>query len=110
MGVGAIGGVNAPDYSWYTPGGISSDSDMTDFAIDAIDQSDATDDITPITAPGIVTDIPNSHAKVAPIDYSENLNQDGMRKEHSSTRVEMQELHLAAMGFHTKRRAELLDL
>ena len=112
MGIDAISGYGSQDYSWYTPGtaGISDDFDMAlnaaDDAADAIDAEEAFS----VAAAQNVDVSERTYARVEPAEQSERFWGDTMKDDNSSMRVDMEQLLVAAMGFHTKRRLELLGL
>lgn len=118
MSIGAIGGVGGigSDYSWYTPGsaGKVQDNDSFDLALDAVDDTadaaDAADDIANVAEP-IATKAQNvSQQLISAVEESGQFSRDRMGQGFSDMRVSMEDLQMAAIGFHTKHRFELLGL
>ena len=110
MGIGTINGYGMQDYSWYTPGGNVAEVGGFDAALDAMD---AADDLNQAALVSGAQEIPQkqyTYARVEPVEYSNDIMRDSMGREHSTMKVEMENLHVAAMGFNTRRRMELLGL
>ena len=110
MGIGAISGYGMQDYSWYSPGGNVAEDGGFDAALDALD---AADDVSQAALVSGAQEIPQkqyTYARVEPVEYSNDIRHDSMGREHSTMKVEMENLHVAAMGFSTRRRTELLGL
>ena len=110
MGIGAISGYGMQDYSWYSPGGNVAEDGGFDAALDAMD---AADDLNQAALVSGAQEIPQkqyTYARVEPVEYSYDIMRDSMGREHSTMKVEMENLHVAAMGFNTRRRIELLGL
>ena len=110
MGIGTINGYGMQDYSWYTPGGNVAEDGGFDAALDAMD---AADDLNQAALVSGVQEMPQkqyTYARVEPVEYSNDIMRDSMGREHSTMKVEMENLHVAAMGFNTRRRMELLGL
>ena len=110
MGIGTINGYGMQDYSWYTPGGNVAEDGGFDAALDAMD---AADDLNQAALVSGAQEIPQkeyTYARVEPVEYSNDIRHDSMGREHSTMKVEMENLHVAAMGFSTRRRTELLGL
>ncbi len=110
MGIGAVGGYGMQDYSWYSPGGNIADDGGFDAALDALD---AVDDLSQTALVSGAQEIPEkqyTYARIEPVEYSNDIMRDSMGREHSTMKVEMENLHVAAMGFNTRRRIELLGL
>ncbi len=110
MEIGAISGYGMYDYSWYSPARVASDDDGFDAALDALD---AADDLNQAGVSFGVQEMPeeqHTYARVEPVDNSNDIMSDSMRRDFSTMKVDMENLHIAAMGFHTRRRIELLEL
>lgn len=110
MGIGTINGYGMQDYSWYSPGGNVAEDGGFDAALDAMD---AADDLNQAALVSGAQEIPQkqyTYARVEPVEYSNDIRHDSMGREHSAMKVEMENLHVAAMGFSTRRRTELLGL
>ncbi len=121
MGIGAVNGYGFGDYSWYKPGtsGIIEDFDMALNAADdaayidepeQTDDADGADELVQIS-PTQNAEVPDkTYVRVEPAEESERFWSDTMKGDKSTGRADMEQLHVAAMGFHTKRKFELLGL
>lgn len=118
MSIGAVGGIGGigNDYSWYTPGsaGKIQDADSFDMApnaYDAVDDiSDTADELANITGAAAL-EVPNTERPtIAPIEETGHFASDRMGQEHSAAKVSMEDLYMSAIGFHTRRRIDLLGL
>ena len=110
MGIGTINGYGMQDYSWYTPGGNIAEDGGFDAALDALDAADDVSQAALVSGMPEIHDKQYTYARVEPVEYSNDIMRDSMGREHSTMKVEMENLHVAAMGFSTRRRMELLGL
>ena len=110
MGIGAISGYGMQDYSWYTPGGNVAEDGGFDAALDALDAADDVSQAALVSGMPEIPDKQYTYTRVEPVEYSNDIRHDSMGREHSTMKVEMENLHVAAMGFSTRRRTELLGL
>ncbi|MBQ3797209.1 MAG: hypothetical protein II842_13235 [Butyrivibrio sp.] len=118
MSIGAVGGIGSigNDYSWYTPGSAGKVQEAASFdmaldAYDAVDDiSDAADELANIAGVEAL-EMPNTERPtIAPIEETDHFASDRMGQDHSAAKVSMEDLYMSAIGFHTKRRIDLLGL
>ena len=110
MGIGAISGYGMQDYSWYSPRSNVAEDGGFDAALDALDAADDVSQAALVSGMPEIPDKQYTYARVETVEYSNDIRHDSMGREHSTMKVEMENLHVAAMGFSTRRRTELLGL